>query len=168
MDAIGAHEVIVEHREHVDWDEIPVEEVASVLSVYRERITDLSRDERFGHLFIFKNYGPGSNSRIPHPHANLIASPSVPERISELHFTRRHFEMKERCLFCDIITEESRPKNLQAGMIRQSDHFITISPFFASHPFETWILPRVHNSNFRNLDPAYSESWPWRSGRICG
>lgn len=154
MDAVGAHEMIIEHREHVDWDEIELEQVADIIGAYHERMNDLSRDERFGHLFIYKNYGPTSSSSLHHPHSILIASPAVPERIRrELDFTRSHFQMKERCLFCDIIREESRQKNHHSGLVKAYQNFVTISPFFASHPFETWILPRRHNSDFRTLKP---------------
>jgi UDPglucose--hexose-1-phosphate uridylyltransferase len=153
MDALGAHEVIIEHREHRDWDQLGEDEVAAILRTYQERMVDLSKDDRFGHLFLFKNHGVTSNARILHPHSTLIASPSVPERIRrELHYTRRHFQMKERCLFCDIVTEETRPKNSNAGVIRVYDNFVSMSPFFASHSFETWVLHRRHNSNFRYVD----------------
>jgi UDPglucose--hexose-1-phosphate uridylyltransferase len=152
MDALGAHEVIIEHREHLGWDRFSEQDVSSVLLTYHERMVDLSKDDRFGHLFIFKNQGHDSSSRITHPHATIIASPSVPERIRrELQFTRRHFQMKERCLFCDIVNEEMR-KSTNSGLIRAFDNFVTLSPFFASHPFETWILPRKHDSNFRNVN----------------
>jgi UDPglucose--hexose-1-phosphate uridylyltransferase len=155
MDALGAHEVIIEHREHRDLDELTIDEVAAILKTYQERMVDLSKDDRFGHLFLFKNHGATSNARILHPHSTLIASPSVPERIRrELHYTRRHFQMKERCLFCDIVTEEMRPKNPNAGLIRLYDNFVSVSPFFASHSFEIWLLPRRHNSNFRNIDKS--------------
>jgi len=154
MDAVGAHEIIIENRQHIDWDEMKLDEVQNILTVYHERMNDLSKDERFGHLFIFKNWGPSSNSRCAHPHSTLIASPSVPERIRrELDFTRRHYQMKERCLFCDIITEESRRKNHHSGVVKTYQNFVTISPFFASHPFETWILPRRHNASFRIVTP---------------
>jgi len=153
MDALGAHEVIIEHREHRDWDELSHEDVSSILLAYHERMVDLSKDDRFGHLFLFKNHGSISHSRIAHPHSTLIASPSVPERIRrELQFTRRHFQMKERCLFCDTITEEMRARNAHSGLIRAYENFVSLSPFFASHPFETWILPRRHDSNFRNTN----------------
>ena len=155
MDALGAHEVIIENREHRDWDELSLDEVAAILSTYQERMVDLSKDDRFGHLFLFKNHGPNSNARIQHPHSTLIASPSVPERIRrELQFTRRHFQAKERCMFCDIVAEEMRPQNPFAGVFRQYDSFVALSPFFASHPFETWLLPRRHNSNFRNIEKS--------------
>ncbi len=153
MDALGAHEVIIEHPKHLDWDEMAEEDVAAIIRTYHERMVDLSKDDRFGHLFVFKNYGTAANAGILHPHSILIASPSVPERTRrELHFTRRHFQMKERCLFCDIITEEMRPKNPHGGLIKPYDHFVVLTPFFASHPFETWILPRKHDSNFRNVN----------------
>lgn len=154
MDALGAHEVIIENRNHLDWNELATEDVTNILSVYSERMNDLSKDERFGHLFIFKNHGPGATSNLPHPHSTMIASPSVPERIRrELDFTRRHFQRKERCLFCDIINEEVRRKT-QPGLVKQYENFVTLCPYFASHPFETWILPRKHDSNFRNLNTA--------------
>lgn len=151
MDALGAHEIIIEHREHMDWDDMTQQQVASILRTYCARMNDLSKDERLGHMFIYKNYGPTSQSTVEHPHSTLIASPSVPERIRrELDFTRRHFQMKERCLFCDIINEEIRRKT-QPGLVRSYDSFVHISPYFAAHPFETWFLPRSHSSDFRTL-----------------
>ena len=153
MDGWGAHEVLIEHREHKDWDEMSLEDVARIIRAYHLRMTDLSRDERFGHLFIYKNYGPASQSTMEHPHSTLIASPSVPERVRrELDFTRKHFQMKERCLFCDIIHEEIRRKN-HPGIVRSYPNFVNISPYFAAHPFETWILPARHGSDFRTLQP---------------
>jgi Galactose-1-phosphate uridylyltransferase len=155
MDAIGAHEMIVETRGHSDWDELQEQEIADILRVYQERMNDLSKDERFGHLFIFKNFGPSASGQLQHPHSTLIASPSVPERIRrELDFTRRHYLLKERCLFCDILNEELRRKNHHSGLVRTYDGFLTFSPFFASHPFETWVLPRAHNSDYRTISSA--------------
>jgi UDPglucose--hexose-1-phosphate uridylyltransferase len=153
MDAVGAHEMVIETRRHADWDEISAQEVADILRTHHQRMNDLSRDERFGHLFIYKNWGPSSGTLISHPHSTVIASPSVPERIRrELDSTGRHYRMKERCLFCDIISDETRRKN-DSGLVHLYDHFVTISPFFGSHPFETWVLPRHHNSDFRTLQP---------------
>jgi UDPglucose--hexose-1-phosphate uridylyltransferase len=153
MDALGAHEMIIEHRNHVDWDQIPSEDVAAILGVYLERMKDLSKDERFGHLFLFKNCGRQSNSTMSHPNSTLIASPSVPERVRrELNHTRQHYNMKERCLFCDVINEELRQKNGNTGVVKAYQNFVTVCPFFASHPFETWVLPRKHSSDYRTLD----------------
>lgn len=154
MDALGAHEIVIEAREHMDWSEMPQQHIASILKAYCERMNDLSKDERLGHMFIYKNYGPASQSTMEHPHSTLIASPSVPERVRrELDFTRRHYQMKERCLFCDVINEETRRKT-NSGLVRSYDNFVVISPYFASHPFETWILPRKHNSDYRTLKSA--------------
>jgi hypothetical protein len=52
----------------------------------------------------------------------------------------------------DVIHKTRRKQ--ASGLVRQSENFVTLSPFFASHPFETWILPRQHNSDIRNLNPA--------------
>ncbi len=56
-----------------------------------------------------------------------------------------HHEHRERCLFCDIVHQE-----LDDGrrVVLEEDDYIAISPFAPRAPFETWILPKHHESAF--------------------
>ena len=84
-----------------------------------------------------------------------IASPSVPERIRrELQFTRRHFKPRNDVCFATSLQRKCVPRIHLAVCFASSDNFVSLSPFFASHPFETWLLPRRHNSNFRNIEKS--------------
>ncbi|TPW09807.1 MAG: galactose-1-phosphate uridyl transferase (Gal-1-P uridylyltransferase) (UDP-glucose--hexose-1-phosphate uridylyltransferase), partial [bacterium] len=108
MNGIGAHEVIIEStNHHAELSTLPVEEVALVLGAYRDRMIDLKGDPRFKYILVFKNWGEAAGATLSHPHTQLIAMPIIPKWVSEeLKGSRSHFEMKERCIYCDILQQE--------------------------------------------------------------
>ena len=82
MNAIGAHEVVIESPNvAVQLEQQPVEGVARVLEAYKIRMTDLLRDSRFRYILIFKNFGKQAGATISHPHSQLIATPVTPKRL---------------------------------------------------------------------------------------
>jgi UDPglucose--hexose-1-phosphate uridylyltransferase len=154
VDGIGAHEVIIDSPEHTrSFADMSVAHIATVLEAYQVRQLDLAQDYRFRYILVFKNHGEDAGASLEHSHTQLIATPIIPKRvIEELEGTRRHFEIKERCIFCDIIDQE-----LFDGrrIILETEHFVVISPFAARFPFETWILPRRHEPHFHRVgEPA--------------
>ena len=153
VDGVGAHEVIIDSPEHDrSFGDMSAEHIANVIEAYRLRQLDLARDRRFRYILIFKNHGEEAGASLEHSHTQLIATPIVPKRVmEELEGAKRHFELKERCIFCDIIDQE-----LFDGrrVILESEHFLVISPFAARFPFETWILPRAHEAHFHRLGDA--------------
>ena len=143
MSGIGAHEVIIETPEHrFDLVDLPLEQVRSVFWAYRERMKDLRNDIRFKYVMIFKNQGEAAGASLEHAHSQLIATPVVPKRVhEELQGALRHYDYKERCLFCDIIHEELKQKD---RVVAETEHFVALAPFAPRFPFETWVLPRRH------------------------
>ncbi|HEY6867071.1 MAG TPA: DUF4931 domain-containing protein, partial [Candidatus Eisenbacteria bacterium] len=113
MNGVGAHEVVIEGPQHdVDLCDLPVEHVVEVLKAYRERIVDLHRDRRFRYVLIFKNHGAGAGATLEHTHTQLIATPIIPKILmEEIEGSRRYFELKERCVFCDIIQQDTADHN---------------------------------------------------------
>jgi UDPglucose--hexose-1-phosphate uridylyltransferase len=65
----------------------------------------------------------------------------------ELDGSRRYFELKERCVFCDIIQQETA-ENYGRRVVSMSDRFVVVEPYAPRFPFETWILPRQHDASF--------------------
>ena len=63
----------------------------------------------------------------------------------EIAGARRHFNYKERCIFCDIIAQE---RGSAERVVLENDSFIALCPYAPRFPFETWILPKYHSSNF--------------------
>ena len=106
--ATSRHEIIVENRSHSRTVSMySKQELLLVLNMYRDRIVDLKGDTRFKHVQVFKNHGELAGSYLLHPHSHVLATPIVPARVSrEVITTRSHFMQKERCLLCDIISQE--------------------------------------------------------------
>jgi UDPglucose--hexose-1-phosphate uridylyltransferase len=149
MAGVGAHEVVIETREHdFTLAELPVEQIESVLRAWQERIVDLSRDIRLKSLIAFKNHGTPAGATLFHAHSQLIAVPFTPETLdAEVRAARRHFAEKERCIWCDIVAQETRDKE---RVVLESDGAVALSPWAARSPFELWILPRAHRSSYES------------------
>lgn len=147
MNGVGAHEVIIECPDHNETlSSISVSHFEKVLLTYRSRINELYKDTRFKYVFIFRNQGEAAGASLSHPHSQLIALPVVPKRlIEELNSSREYFSYKERCIYCDIVRQEKEQK---VRIISENRDFISIAPFASRFPFETWILPKRHNSSF--------------------
>lgn len=153
MNGVGAHEVVIESPSHThDLPDLPAEHVAKVLGAFRERLIDLHRDQRLRYVLIFRNFGERAGATLEHPHSQLIAMPIIPKNIDEeLTGARRYFELKERCVFCDIVQQELAAKEA-SRVVCMSERFLAIEPFAPRFPFETWVLPRRHAAAFQSID----------------
>lgn len=147
MNGVGAHEVIIESPDHnATLANLPLETMEEVLWSYRDRVEDLKRDTRFQYALIFKNEGLAAGATLEHTHSQIIALPIVPVQVQEeLDGCKKHFKLKERCIMCDIIRQET-----QSGtrVVLETPLFIAFAPFAPRFPFETWIMPKAHNSSF--------------------
>lgn len=151
MNGVGAHEVVIESPDHhADLADLPVEHIRDVLLAWRERILDLGKDRRLRYVLIFKNHGAAAGATLEHTHSQLIATPIIPRFLQEeLEGSRRYFELKERCVFCDIVHQETADDNGRR-IVTVTDAFVALEPFAPRFPFETWILPRRHDASFHN------------------
>jgi UDPglucose--hexose-1-phosphate uridylyltransferase len=155
MHGIGAHEVIVETPEHFQsLSTMPIKAVEDVLWAYYIRLMDLKKDGRFKYVMIFKNEGEVAGASLEHTHSQLIALPIVPKLVKEeIESASKYYEFKERCIFCDLIHQE-----LEDGrrIIYQNDGYVALAPYASRSPFETWILPRVHEPHFYPPKESFS------------
>jgi UDPglucose--hexose-1-phosphate uridylyltransferase len=152
MNAIGAHELVTDTPDHAaNWADFAPAQMIRLLETYRARVNDLRRDERFRCILILKNHR-GPWSRYPHAHSHVVATPFTPKRLEEeLAGAREYYRMKERCVFCDQLTEDVRVK---ARVIRQNDDFVTFAPFASEHPYQMWVTPLRHAADFGALPDA--------------
>ncbi|MGB3478902.1 MAG: galactose-1-phosphate uridylyltransferase [bacterium] len=149
MNGIGAHEVIIESSDHsMDLADLEIEHFQNVIYAYQERMLDLKKDQRLRYTMVFKNFGAAAGASLEHSHSQLIATPIVPKRVmEEMDGAKRYYEYRERCIFCDIVVQETKDRK---RLINENNSFILICPFAPRFPFETWILPRNHMSNFED------------------
>ena len=160
MTGVGAHEVIIESPDHMaSLSNMDERQVADVFWAFRDRVIDLKKDKRLQYVLIFKNHGEAAGASIEHPHSQLIALPVVPKRVQEeMSGAKRYFEFKERCVFCDIIRQESQSA---ARVVLETGEFMAICPFAPRFPFETWIVPRRHSSHFESIGERDIRTVAW-------
>jgi UDPglucose--hexose-1-phosphate uridylyltransferase len=147
MNGVGAHEVIIECPDHNQTlSTMPLKSVEDTLWAFHQRITDLKKDSRIRYVLVFKNEGDEAGASLEHSHSQLIALPIVPHLVEEEIFqAKQYYNYKERCIFCDIIHQETADKR---RVISENDDFISIAPFAPRSPFETMILPKRHESSY--------------------
>jgi UDPglucose--hexose-1-phosphate uridylyltransferase len=153
MNGIGAHEVIIESPEHFDTlSTMPQKRVEDLFWAFRERVLDLRRDVRLRSILLFKNHGEAAGGTLEHTHSQLIALPIVPRRVKEeLDGSKQYFDYRDRCIYCDILSVEVETAT---RVVLETEHFVAICPYAARFPFETWIIPRMHNSHAETMTDA--------------
>jgi UDPglucose--hexose-1-phosphate uridylyltransferase len=151
MNGIGAHEVIIETPNHLaELADLDTDHIYDALLIFRERILDLKNDTRFKYILIFKNHGISAGASLEHSHSQLIATPIIPKRVQEeLLGAKKHYDFKERCIYCDILHHE-----MQMGkrLVVHTDDYVSVEPFAPRFPFETWLLPVKHFSHFEAME----------------
>jgi UDPglucose--hexose-1-phosphate uridylyltransferase len=147
MNGIGAHEVFIESPDHnATLATLPGRAVEDLLMAFRDRMNDLRRDSRFKYSLIFKNEGASAGATLEHSHSQLIALPIVPIQVQEeLDGCRKHYDLKERCIYCDIIRQEMHTRT---RIVSETPLLVALAPFAPRFPFETWLLPKQHVSSY--------------------
>lgn len=157
MNGVGAHEVVIETPDHPKTlVDLEVEHICRILIFFRERMLDLKKDRRFKYILVFKNHGRAAGASLEHSHSQLIATPIVPKRVTEeIEGSTRYYNYKERCIFCDIVRQESQAEK---RIVVHSERFISHTPYASRFPFECWILPVQHYSHFESMpDEEYAD-----------
>ena len=154
MKGVGAHEILIETPKHNDKDvyKNTGNFVANIFAT-QDRINDLKNDLRLEYILVFKNHGRNAGGTISHPHFQLVALPIIPKSVKdEMNISKKYYDFKERCLFCDIIDQEI---NSKSRIVTETGSFIAFVPFASRFPFETWILPKEHLDDFRTLKDRF-------------
>lgn len=149
----GQHEVLIESPRH-DWDLASGSqtEVRDVLAAYRERYRALRTASDAAVIVVFRNHGLGSGTSLDHPHSQLVAAPVVPPQVRRrLDVARAHADDLGTCLYLDLVERE-----LADGrrIISAGERLVSFQPYAAAAAYETWIVPRFHQSSFGSIDDA--------------
>lgn len=138
--ASGSHELIIECPNHVaSISDLPVERVAIVLGVVRDRFRELRKT--WGYAQYFKNHGAAAGASLAHAHSQIIAMAAPPPALVEELFTGP-------CPFCALIERELADGS---RMVMSTPNLVAFTAFAGRFPYETWVLPRRHARHFEEL-----------------
>jgi UDPglucose--hexose-1-phosphate uridylyltransferase len=151
MNGYGKHEVIIETPRH-DQPIALMEgrQVEDIIRTYRARYRALREDKNLELILIFKNHGLAAGTSLEHPHSQLVATPVVPTAVRVRYDTAtRYHDDTGECVYCAVRDEELRRRE---RIVLETDGFVAFHPYASSVPFETWILPRRHDSSFGHIE----------------
>ncbi len=152
MNAVGAHEIIIETPQHVsNLADLEVSQIQRVLQAYKQRILDLKKDKRFRSVAVFKSHGErGRTFSIGHTHSQVVALSVTPKSLKEeLKGAQEYYDYKERCVYCDIVRQELSTKK---RIVATNPHFVALCPFASRFTHEVWILPKNHSVDFERMN----------------
>ncbi len=153
MQGFGHHEVIIESPRHDQDIAIMAEQdVAAVLAMYKQRYVEHRQDPRNALILIFRNHGKRAGASLIHPHSQIITTGMIPRYLrTREDEAQRYYDEWGRCVYCDILAFEQTDCR---RVILENDSFIAFIPYAAEVPFETWIVPKRHQTDFAHISEA--------------
>ena len=145
--ARGRQEIVVEHPDpRARIERYPSDHLVDLLRVWRDRMARLADDPTVRHVQLVRNVGSEAGADYAHPYATVLGSP-VPNRwVDEERTTAEAYrEEHGNCLFCDVLEHECAERE---RLVAQNDRYVALTPWASKTPFETWIVPRRHESSF--------------------
>ncbi|MFA5927021.1 MAG: galactose-1-phosphate uridylyltransferase [Patescibacteria group bacterium] len=142
----GDHEVVIVKDHDLSLMKFPRVVLAELFETIRERYLWMKKHENVVSIMPIYNHGAEAGASIEHPHAQIFASGIVANTVGrEMDGSDRYYGINGACVYCDIVKHEMREK---IRIIWQNDHYIAINFFASRFPFETWIIPKRHESQF--------------------
>jgi UDPglucose--hexose-1-phosphate uridylyltransferase len=153
--AKGFCEVILETKDHeTDLGSLPVERILKVIELFADRFEVLGARKEIRYVYAFRNRGKEIGVTLSHPHSQLYALPFIPPIVKrELASSKEYFEKFRRCLFCEVMNEESK----DVRTVLQNKSFVCFLPFYSRWPYETHVYPLRHCQSLLDLNSA--ERW---------
>ncbi len=144
--------IVAPPSEHRPLHAVGNEIIEGLVGRARAAISDARSTAQTDHLQVIQNWGAQAGARTNHLCLDLYDIPQIPHRVAEELGGSARFVIREgECPWCRLVrAETSRPDR----MVWEDDSTVAFAPFASRSPFEIWIVPRRHESDFgRATDP---------------
>lgn len=148
-DGVGAHELIIEDPGTGRLEDQPLPVISQIVSAWKLRMLDLTRDMRLRAFFVIKNSGAPAGMPYEHSVSQLVAMAIVPPALKQkLDVARAFYEQKKRSIFEDILAEEIRSAT---RLVYENNGFAVFCPYASRMPFEMAIYPKRQCADFHGI-----------------
>jgi len=147
----GMHEVIIDSTKHdADFCNLDIDDINNVILTYKNRIKAFKSDKNLKYAALFKNSGILAGASLEHAHSQIIAMPIIPRDImDEINTSKQYRSDGNKCIFCDMLENEIKNKE---RIVTENKIFTAFCPYASRFPFEIWIAPKSHSTNFELID----------------
>ncbi len=120
--------------------------IEGLVGAARAAIVDARSRGQTDHLQVIQNWGAQAGARTNHLCLDLYDLPQIPHRVAEELGGAARFVIREgECPWCRLVRDETRRAD---RLVWQDDSSVAFAPFASRSPFEVWIVPRRHESDF--------------------
>ncbi len=147
--SVGKHEVVVLKDHDTSLPCITNEIAVEFFEVIRDRYISIHKKENIASIMPIYNHGAESGASINHPHAQIFASGVIANTVGkEMTGANRYYGINGHCVFCDMVQHELKEK---VRVVYENKNFLVATFYAARFPFETWIYPKHHESEFQKI-----------------
>jgi UDPglucose--hexose-1-phosphate uridylyltransferase len=144
--------VVAPPREHRPLHAVGTDIIQQLLAGSREAIADARARGTTAYLQVVQNWGAQAGARTNHLCLDLYDLPQVPHRVAEELGGAARFVIREaECPFCRLVREETVRGS---RLVHEDAGSIAFAPFASRSPFEVWVVPRRHASDFGSATDA--------------
>lgn len=146
MNSVGHHELVIETPKHGEtWWDYDKTRMCRILQAYRDRFLKFKKERNLMHTVVVKSHGIRADHSM-HSHSHMLGLPFVVKRVEEeVRNAEEYYRMKDRCIYCDIISEEI---NVGVRMVYENNDYVVFTPFASRFQFEVWIIPKIHQADY--------------------
>ena len=148
--AHGKQELVIDTPlANTSFSRLSVSQIERVLRVFQKRISSLMSTEGIDYVLVFRNDGFEAGASLAHAHSQIYALPVIPKRYLEHSKQIEDYYIdKKKEPIEDIIRYEKAQKK---RVVAEDEHFLVICPYASQYPFEVWLIPKKHATNFSEL-----------------
>jgi UDPglucose--hexose-1-phosphate uridylyltransferase len=148
----GWRTVVAPPGEHRPLHAVGSALIRDLLSATRAALDAVRDADQVEYVQVVQNWGRQAGARTNHLCLDLYELPQVPHRIGEELGGSARFVIREgECPFCRLVRDEVRSGDRLAW---QDDSSVAFAPYASRSPFEVWIVPRRHDSDFGRASDA--------------
>ena len=143
----GYHYVVVASPNSNDTlINIGIEQWSNVLLGMQDRLKWTYRQRGVRYVAIYADYN--KSAKNSHPHLNMLSFSTIPPVIEdEINKYEKLQNESGMCPMCRMIEKEiNGPRQ-----VLQTDSFVAYCPWSSSHPYEFWIAPKKHSTQFSKI-----------------
>ncbi len=144
--------IVAPPGEHRALHSVGVELIADLLRAARDALADAERVGQTAYLQVLQNWGRQAGARTNHLCLDLYDLPQIPHEVAEEIGGAARFVIREsECPYCRAVRVE---RERATRFIWEDAATIAFAPFASRSPFEVWLVPRRHASDFARATDA--------------
>lgn len=130
---------------------LPLLQTRKLVRVWRDRTLELGALDEVTYVFVFENRGKEVGVTLSHPHGQIYGFPFIPSVPSRtLAAEDDHWKRTGRVLLDEWLKEETAAAT---RVVARHSGFLTVCPFFARYPYESWIVPTGPWTTLADMSP---------------